>query len=249
MNGVTASQRPPVLAVSALHAHVGDLSLLRNINLQVRSGELVGLFGPSGAGKTSLFRALIGQLETDSGSVHLAGMPVTGMPLSVLARYGLGYVPQSTSLLRSLSVEQNLMLAIEMIDEPRRRQRERLQMLMAQFGLGKVRHTRAGALSGGERRRCEIARALTGDPHVLLLDEPFAGIDPIGIEQVCRLLRRIAARGVAILLTDHNLHQALPAVDRAYVMESGEIIACGSMRDILEDATVRQRYLGASFRV
>lgn len=239
----------PLLSLSHVTVSSRGGPLIHDVSLDVWSGEIVGLFGPSGAGKTSIFRAITGQLQLSGGLIEFGAADIRDLPLPVIARLGLGYVSQGPSLIRSMSVEKNLLVALETLYGTGEFRANRLDELLTTFNLERVRKSRADSLSGGERRRCEIARTLASEPKLLMLDEPFAAIDPIGVAELCKLLRGALQQGIGILLTDHNLHQSLPLVDRAYILDRGQIIAAGTPAQIVADPAVRERYLGESFQL
>ncbi len=213
----------------------------------VDSGEIVGLLGPNGAGKTTSFRMAIGMIRPNSGRVLFKGQDITRLPMYRRARLGMGYLSQEPSLFQRLSVRDNLMAILETRDLSRSERRSRLAELLREFDLERVAHNMAHSLSGGERRRLEIARALVTDPHIFLLDEPFSGIDPKMITDIQKILHSLKARGMSLLLTDHNVRDTLKVTDRAYIIDQGRIVAHGSPEEIVEHPEVRSRYLGHEF--
>jgi len=224
-------------------------AVLHDVSLSVSRGEVVGLLGPNGAGKTTSFYSVMGLVKPDSGRILLDGEDITGLPMYRRAILGLGYLPQETSIFRGLTVEQNILSVLE-VSEPDRSAREaRLERLLDEFGLAHLRTSPAMALSGGERRRCEIARSLAADPSIMLLDEPFAGIDPISISDIRDLVRDLKSRDIGVLITDHNVRETLGLTDRAYIVYAGEILTEGSPDEIVNNPDVRRLYLGEEFRL
>jgi len=217
------------------------------VSLSVDGGEIVGLLGPNGAGKTTTFYLVVGLAAPDAGSVWLSGSDITGEPMYRRAREGVSYLPQEPSVFRKMTAEENLLAILETLDLSRSEQRERCDELIVEFGLEKVRRSRAYSLSGGERRRLEIARSLVLSPSFLLLDEPFAGIDPLAVLEIQRIVRRLAGSGIGILITDHNVRETLKIVDRAYIINNGRILRSGTPLALSSDALVREVYLGEEF--
>jgi lipopolysaccharide export system ATP-binding protein len=217
------------------------------VSLSVGRGEVVGLLGPNGAGKTTCFYSIMGLVKPDSGRILLDGEDITGLPMYRRAILGLGYLPQETSIFRGLTVAQNIMAVLE-VSEPKRQVREeRLEQLLGEFHLERLRDAPAMALSGGERRRCEIARALAADPTIMLLDEPFAGIDPISISDIRGLVTELKQRDIGVLITDHNVRETLDIVDRAAIIYDGQVLFAGSPQALVANEDVRRLYLGESF--
>jgi lipopolysaccharide export system ATP-binding protein len=222
-------------------------AVLHDVSLDVHRGEVVGLLGPNGAGKTTCFYSVMGLVKPDSGRIFLDGQDITELPMYRRAILGLGYLPQETSIFRGMTVEQNIMAVLE-ISEPNREVRSaRLEQLLDEFGIKALRDSPAMALSGGERRRCEIARALAAHPTIMLLDEPFAGIDPISIADIRELVRELKSRGIGVLITDHNVRETLDIVDRACIIYDGQVLFAGTPEALVADAEVRRLYLGESF--
>ena len=222
-------------------------AVLHDVSLSVHRGEVVGLLGPNGAGKTTCFYSVMGLVKPDAGRIFLDGQDITDLPMYRRAILGLGYLPQETSIFRGLTVEQNI-LAVLQISEPDAAVRsERLERLLDEFGLAPLRDSPAMALSGGERRRCEIARALAADPSIMLLDEPFAGIDPISISDIRELVRELKQRDIGVLITDHNVRETLDIVDRACIIYDGQVLFQGTPEALVADSEVRRLYLGESF--
>ena len=238
-----------ILAISGLRKTYGARNVVREASLYVRNGEAVGLLGPNGAGKTTIFYMITGLVSADVGVISLEGNDITNLPMYQRARLGIGYLPQEASIFRGLSVEDNIRAVLEVV-EPNRKKREReLDKLLDEFNITRLRKAPSIALSGGERRRCEIARALAGRPSFILLDEPFAGIDPIAVGDIQELVRQLTDRGIGVLITDHNVRETLGLVDRAYIIHSGRVLTEGSPAEIIANADVRRVYLGEDFRL
>ena len=221
--------------------------VVRGVDLAVRRGEAVGLLGPNGAGKTTVFYMITGLVPADDGQITINGHDVTRLPMYRRARLGIGYLPQEASIFRGLTVEQNIMAVLELVEPNRRRRREQLDELLEEFRITRLRKSPSIALSGGERRRCEIARALASRPAFMLLDEPFAGIDPIAVGEIQQLVRHLTRRGLGVLITDHNVRETLSLVDRAYVIADGQVLTQGSPSEIIANEDVRRVYLGDMF--
>jgi lipopolysaccharide export system ATP-binding protein len=222
-------------------------AVLHDVSLHVERGEVVGLLGPNGAGKTTSFYSVMGLVRPDAGRIFLDGRDITNLPMYRRAILGLGYLPQETSIFRGLTVEQNIRAVLE-VDEPDRAAREaRLEQLLGEFGLTHLRASPAMALSGGERRRCEIARSLAAEPSIMLLDEPFAGIDPISISDIRQLVMELKQRDIGVLITDHNVRETLDIVDRACIIYDGQVLFEGTPQALVADENVRRLYLGESF--
>jgi len=237
------------LAVHGLEKSFGGRKVVRGTSLYVRRGEAVGLLGPNGAGKTTVFYMITGLIPADRGRIELDGYDVTKLPMYQRARLGIGYLPQEASIFRGLNVEDNIRAVLEVV-EPDRRKRERdLNALLDEFNIARLRKTPSIALSGGERRRVEIARALATRPAYMLLDEPFAGIDPIAVGDIQALVRHLTQRGIGVLITDHNVRETLGLTDRAYIIYSGEVLMEGHGDDIVANPEVRRLYLGEEFRL
>ena len=222
-------------------------AVLHDVSLDVHRGEVVGLLGPNGAGKTTCFYSVMGLVKPDSGRIFLDGSDITELPMYRRAILGLGYLPQETSIFRGLTVEQNIMAVLEVAEPDPQARRDRLEQLLGEFGLTHLRESAAMALSGGERRRCEIARALAADPSIMLLDEPFAGIDPISIADIRELVRELKKRDIGVLITDHNVRETLDIVDRACIIYDGQVLFAGTPQALVADHEVRRLYLGESF--
>ena len=231
---------------------LGGRPLVHEVSLELHPGEVVGLLGPNGAGKTTTFNLVTGLLRPDSGDVLLDGVSVADLPMPRRARLGIGYLPQEASVFRTLTVRDNLMLALEESRVPAHQRRDRLEALIRDFHLGAFQNRRGFQLSGGERRRCEVARALAvgpQGPRYLLLDEPFAGVDPLAVADLQGLIARLRDRGMGILITDHNVRETLAITDRAYILTEGSILASGPSREMANDPLVRRHYLGEDFRL
>ena len=249
----TSARRPQtragVLAASHLEKSYGARKVVNDVSLDVVRGEAVGLLGPNGAGKTTVFYMVIGLVKADAGLINLDGDDVTALPMYRRARLGIGYLPQEASIFRGLTVEDNINAVLEIVEPDRDRRREHLESLLDEFDIARVRRSPALALSGGERRRVEIARALATRPSFMLLDEPFAGIDPIAVGDIQELVRHLKERGIGVLITDHNVRETLGLVDRAYIVHSGTILMEGGPDEIVESREVRRLYLGEDFRL
>jgi lipopolysaccharide export system ATP-binding protein len=238
-----------VLAVHRLGKGYRGRMVVQDVSLSVRRGEAVGLLGPNGAGKTTVFYMITGLVKPDEGKIELDGHDVTGLPMFQRARLGVGYLPQEASIFRGLNVENNIRAVLE-VNEPNRKAREAmLESLLEEFDIARVRTAPSISLSGGERRRCEIARALAGKPSFMLLDEPFAGIDPIAVGDIQDLVRHLKGRGIGVLITDHNVRETLGLIDRAYIIHSGQVLTEGPPDDIIGHPDVRRYYLGEDFRM
>jgi lipopolysaccharide export system ATP-binding protein len=239
-----------VLAAQGLAKRYRAREVVRDVSLTVRSGEVVGLLGPNGAGKTTSFYMITGLVPCDGGSVHIDRRELTHQPIHIRARLGLGYLPQEPSVFRKLSVEDNVLAILELredLDAEGRRQR--LDSLLGELNVDHLRESRGDSLSGGERRRVEIARALAADPRFMLLDEPFAGVDPLSILEIQKIIRQLSERGIGVLITDHNVRETLGICHRAYIVVDGRIIAEGEPGVLLADARVREVYLGHDFKL
>lgn len=235
------------LAVVSIAKSYDKRTVLSDVSLSVAKGEVVGLLGPNGAGKTTCFYSIMGLVKPDSGRIMLDGSDITPLPMYRRALLGLGYLPQETSIFRGLSVEQNINAVLELSEPDKAARAARLDQLLDEFGLQRLRASPAMALSGGERRRCEIARALAANPSIMLLDEPFAGIDPISISDIRDLVKDLKKRGIGVLITDHNVRETLDIVDRACIIYGGQVLFAGSPEDLVADPNVRRLYLGEEF--
>jgi lipopolysaccharide export system ATP-binding protein len=242
-------RRPGYLAVHSVEKSFGTRQVVRGVSIYVRRGEAVGLLGPNGAGKTTVFYMITGLIPADRGAIELDGHDVTKLPMYQRARLGIGYLPQEASIFRGLTVEQNIRAVLEVVEPSRKKREHELDSLLDEFNITRLRKSPSIALSGGERRRVEIARALATRPNYMLLDEPFAGIDPIAVGDIQDLVRHLTNRGIGVLITDHNVRETLGLTDRAYIVYAGEILTEGSPDDIVNDPDVRRLYLGEEFRL
>ena len=251
------SRSKPALSVTAGSAglQVRNLRIsykgrpvIRDFSLDLRHGEVVGLLGPNGSGKTTCFYSIAGLVTAQSGQVFINGTDIMGLPMYLRARMGIGYLPQEVSIFRGLSVEDNILTALEVAQPDRHRRYERLDELLTEFSINHLRKAPSIALSGGERRRVEIARCLAANPKFLLLDEPFAGIDPIAVGEIRHLVTDLKSRGIGVLITDHNVHETLKIVDRAYILHDGVVLKNGTAQEVIGDETVRRVYLGQNFK-
>ena len=255
MNETSALVRPAAegqavdggLEVRSIAKSYDKRAVLHDVSLAVHRGEVVGLLGPNGAGKTTCFYSVMGLVKPDSGRIFLDSEDITELPMYRRSILGLGYLPQETSIFRGMTVEENIMAVLEASEPEKQVRRDRLEQLLGEFGLTALRDSPAMALSGGERRRCEIARALAAHPSIMLLDEPFAGIDPISISDIRELVRELKSREIGVLITDHNVRETLDIVDRACIIYGGQVLFAGSPEDLVADENVRRLYLGESF--
>lgn len=241
-------QHQGYLAAHGLEKSYGGRKVVNGVSLYVRRGEAVGLLGPNGAGKTTAFYTITGLIKADRGQIELDGNDVTHLPMYQRARLGIGYLPQEASIFRGLNVEDNIRAVLEVVEPDRRRRDADLKALLDEFEIARHRKTPSIALSGGERRRVEIARALASRPSYMLLDEPFAGIDPKAVVEIQKLVRRLTTRGIGVLITDHNVRETLDLTDRSYIIYSGQVLMEGRKDDIVNDPEVRRLYLGEDFR-
>ena len=250
-NGAAApprlATRAGYLAVHSVEKSFGTRQVVRGVSIYVRRGEAVGLLGPNGAGKTTVFYMITGLIPADRGTIELDGHDVTKLPMYQRARLGIGYLPQEASIFRGLSVEQNIRAVLEVVEPSKKKREAELDSLLDEFNITRLRKTPSIALSGGERRRVEIARALATRPNYMLLDEPFAGIDPIAVGDIQDLVRHLTNRGIGVLITDHNVRDALDVIDRAYILHDGRVLKEGTPTEIVADRDVRRVYLGEKF--
>ena len=237
------------LAVDRIGKSYRRRPVVRGVSLTLRRGEVVGLLGPNGAGKTTCFYMITGLIPADYGTITLDGEDVTTLPMHRRARLGIGYLPQEASIFRGLTVEENVMAVLEIVEPQRSKRQRSLDALLAEFSITHLRRTPSVALSGGERRRVEIARALASDPDFILLDEPFAGVDPIAVGDIRGLVKHLRERGMGVLITDHNVRETLSIIDRAYILHDGHVLKQGTPQDIVGDEAVRRVYLGDGFRL
>ena len=242
-----AQQTVGGLEVHSIAKSYDRRAVLHDVSLDVHRGEVVGLLGPNGAGKTTCFYSVMGLVKPDSGRIYLDGQDITELPMYRRAILGLGYLPQETSIFRGMTVEQNILSVLEVTQPDRALRYARLEQLLGEFGITALRDSPAMALSGGERRRCEIARALAADPSIMLLDEPFAGIDPISISDIRELVRELKSREIGVLITDHNVRETLDIVDRACIIYDGQALFQGTPEALVADSEVRRLYLGETF--
>jgi lipopolysaccharide export system ATP-binding protein len=245
----TAEGGPGILSVRGLRKSYGARTVVHEAGLTVRTGEAVGLLGPNGAGKTTIFYMITGLVTADLGHITLDGLPITHLPMYQRARLGIGYLPQEASIFRGLSVEDNIRAVLEVVEPDRKERGRKLESLLEEFDIARLRKSPSIALSGGERRRCEIARALASSPTFMLLDEPFAGIDPIAVGDIQDLVKHLKQRGIGVLITDHNVRETLGLIDRAYIAHSGRILTEGTPEEIVANPEARRLYLGEDFRL
>ncbi|PNG27262.1 LPS export ABC transporter ATP-binding protein [Methylocella silvestris] len=246
-HAAAATDSEGVLSVTRLRKSYKMRRIIEDVSLTVRRGEAVGLLGPNGAGKTTLFYMISGLIRPDAGKIELDGHDVTRLPMYRRARLGIGYLPQEPSIFRGLTVEDNIRAVLEITQSDRNKREHELDALLEEFDIAALRRSPSVALSGGERRRCEIARALACRPSFILLDEPFAGIDPIAVADIQTLVQHLKTRGIGVLVTDHNVRETLGLIDRAYIIHAGRVLTQGTPADIVADAEVRRFYLGDSF--
>lgn len=240
-------QQPGWLSIDMVKKSYKRRMVVRGVSLALKRGESVGLLGPNGAGKTTVFYMITGLVPADEGNVYIDGQNVTRLPMYRRARLGIGYLPQEASIFRGLTVEQNIMAVLEIVEPNRRKRHEQLDSLLDEFNITRLRKSPSIALSGGERRRCEIARALASRPSFMLLDEPFAGIDPIAVGDIQQLVRHLTNRGIGVLITDHNVRETLDLIDRAYIIYDGRVLTQGTPQEIIKNEDVRRVYLGDMF--
>ena len=237
------------LKVRSLRKSYRNRPVIRDVSLDLQRGEVVALLGPNGSGKTTCFYSVAGLVMPDGGQVLIDGRDVTTFPMYRRAKLGIGYLPQERSIFQGLNVEENILAILEIVESDRVRRRERLEELLTEFSIAHLRRTPSIALSGGERRRCEIARSLAANPKYLLLDEPFPGIDPIAVGDIRDLVIDLKKRGIGVLITDHNVRETLEIVDRAYILHDGGVLMSGTADEVVRDEKVRSVYLGQSFRI
>jgi lipopolysaccharide export system ATP-binding protein len=246
-NGHASFDSEKSLVADHLQKTYSGRRVVDDVNLSISQGEVVGLLGANGAGKTTTFYMIVGLEPSESGQIRLNGEDVTGLPMYLRSRLGLGYLPQEPSIFRKLTAEQNILAVLETMEFGRADRLRRLEELLEEFGVGHVRKVRGDALSGGERRRVEIARCLATEPRFILLDEPFAGIDPLAIDDIREIILYLKRQGIGILITDHNVRETLGITDRAYIMADGQILRAGSPKHLVDDSDVRRLYLGERF--
>jgi lipopolysaccharide export system ATP-binding protein len=246
---MVASNDKSLVRAQALAKHYGQAVAVKNVSLDLRAGEIVGLLGPNGAGKTTSFYMMVGLIPATSGNVFIDGVDVTAMPMWKRAKNGIGYLPQESSIFRKLSVWDNVMAVVETLNLPTREAQARTAQQLTDLGLERLARQPAYTLSGGERRRLEIARALATDPRFLLMDEPFSGVDPISVAEVQSIIRRLKVKGIGVLITDHNVRETLSIVDRAYLIHQGQVLVSGTAHDIVNNPESRRYYLGEGFKL
>lgn len=246
-NGIIAGEERLVLRTEGLVKRYGKRTVVNNVSISVRQGEIVGLLGPNGAGKTTSFYMTTGLIVPNAGRIFLDDKDITSYPVYKRARIGVGYLPQEASVFRKMSVEDNILSVLQMTGKPRQYQHEKLESLISEFNLEKVRKNKGDALSGGERRRTEIARCLAIEPKFIMLDEPFAGVDPIAVEDIQKVVWHLKDRNIGILITDHNVQETLSITDRAYLLFEGKILFQGTPEELSENKIVREKYLGTYF--
>ena len=244
-----ALSKPTILSGINLRKSYGNREIVKGISINVNRGEVVGLLGPNGAGKTTTFYMITGMIRPNSGEVKLDETNISSLPMYQRARRGIGYLAQEPSVFTKLSVEDNLRLVLEMTDLTKEEQSQRLEKLLTDFSIDHIRKSKAYTLSGGERRRTEIARALVMEPKFILLDEPFSGIDPIAVEDIQQIIFDLKSRNIGVLITDHNVRETLTITDRAYLLYEGDILKSGSARELTEDEEARRLYLGSKFKM
>ncbi len=237
------------LSVKNLSKSYGKKQVIRHVDLKISQGEVVGLLGPNGAGKTTCFYMIVGLVNVSSGNIFLDSLNITKMPMYQRSRLGIGYLPQEASIFRGMNVEDNIYSILEIVEPNESRRQEKLQQLLEEFSITHIRKSHALSLSGGERRRVEIARALATNPSFILLDEPFAGVDPIAVNDIRQMVIQLKNRGIGVLITDHNVRETLSIVDRAYIVYDGMILTAGSKEEIISHDEVRKVYLGEDFRI
>lgn len=237
------------LEANNLYKKFKKRTVVKGVSIDIKQGEVVGLLGPNGAGKTTTFYMIVGMIKPSDGKVFLDSTNITNKAMYKRAQLGISYLPQEASIFRKLSVENNIKAILQLQKMSRARRKERLEELLVSFGLARLRKSKGYMLSGGERRRCEIARSLASNPKFILLDEPFAGIDPIAVEDIMRMVTKLKSQGIGVLITDHNVHETLSITDRAYILIDGNIYTSGTAEKIAENEEVRKRYLGESFKL
>ena len=237
------------LTIKGLRKSYKKRTVIHDVSMQLHRGEVVALLGPNGSGKTTTFYSIAGLVNPDGGQVKVDGVDVSTLPMYRRARLGIGYLPQEVSIFRGLSVEDNISAILDVSEPDRHTRRERLEELLGEFSIEHLRRTSAAALSGGERRRVEIARAVAAKPKYLLLDEPFAGVDPISVSDIRDLVSDLKTRGIGVLITDHNVRETLEIVDRAYILHDGKVLMSGTADEVVSDANVKRVYLGDNFKI
>jgi lipopolysaccharide export system ATP-binding protein len=246
---MVASDDKSLVRAQVLAKHYGQAVAVKNVSLDLRAGEIVGLLGPNGAGKTTSFYMMVGLIPATSGNVFIDGVDVTAMPMWKRAKNGIGYLPQESSIFRKLSVWDNVLAVVETLNLSARESQARTAQQLTDLGLERLARQPAFTLSGGERRRLEIARALATNPRFLLMDEPFSGVDPISVAEVQSIIRRLKDKGIGVLITDHNVRETLSIVDRAYLIHQGQVLVSGTAQDIVNNPESRRYYLGEGFKL
>ena len=236
------------LIASHLRKKYGQRYVVNDVSIHLKMGEIVGLLGPNGAGKTTTFYMLVGLIRSFEGSVYIDKLNISSDPMHIRARKGLGYLPQQPSVFTKMSVQDNIITVLETLDMNKKDKKYQLETILEDFGLDKIRHTRADLLSGGERRRVEIARSISMNPKFILLDEPFAGVDPIAIQDIQNMVKKLKDRNIGVLITDHNVRETLSITDRSYLLYDGKILKYGNTSELVNDAEVRKLYLGDNFK-
>ncbi len=236
-----------ILLAKNISKSYGDKFVIRDISIEIKQGEVVGLLGPNGAGKTTTFYMIVGLVKADKGNIFINEADITNLAIHQRARLGIGYLPQEASIFRGMNVEENIMAVLEIVEPNKNKRKEKLEELLEEFSITHIRKSHALALSGGERRRTEIARALATDPSFILLDEPFAGVDPIAVNDIRAMVSHLKDRGIGVLITDHNVRETLSIVDRAYIVYDGKILFAGNRQEIIDNQDVRKVYLGENF--
>ncbi len=249
MPELSVTQGTAGLLIKSLRKSYRKRPVIRDVSMRLDRGEVVALLGPNGSGKTTCFYAIAGLVTPEGGQVLIDGRDVTALPMYRRARLGIGYLPQEVSIFRGLNVEDNILAVLEIVHRDRHTRHERLEELLSEFSITHLRRTPALALSGGERRRVEIARCLAANPRYLLLDEPFAGVDPIAVGEIRGLVHDLKGRGIGVLITDHNVRETLDIVDRAYILHDGRVLMSGTTDEVVRDENVRRVYLGQNFRI
>lgn len=237
------------LIIKNLAKSYGKRKIIKDVNLSLSQGEVVGLLGPNGAGKTTCFYMIVGLIKQDAGDIFIDNINISDLGINERARFGIGYLPQESSIFRGLNVEDNIYAILEIVEPNKQKRKEKLEELLREFSIEHIRKSSALALSGGERRRVEIARVLATNPSFILLDEPFAGVDPIAVNDIRKMIRYLKNRSIGVLITDHNVRETLSIVDKAYIVYDGSILISGSREQIVEDEMVRRVYLGSDFRL
>lgn len=236
-----------ILLAKNISKSYGDKLVIRDISIEIKQGEVVGLLGPNGAGKTTTFYMIVGLVKADKGNIFINEADITNLAIHQRARLGIGYLPQEASIFRGMNVEENIMAVLEIVEPNKNKRQEKLEELLEEFSITHIRKSHAMSLSGGERRRTEIARSLATDPSFILLDEPFAGVDPIAVNDIRAMVSHLKDRGIGVLITDHNVRETLSIVDRAYIVYDGKILFAGNRQEIIDNQEVRKVYLGENF--